>query len=253
MQPQTCKEPPQWFTVACSPLLLRTIMNKLPSTTAKYLKFWLILPEHLLPFFCTPVPVFSCIFKLLGLVSVSEVWLFGCSYSMNTTSGQTSADSRWVYPGPTGFCQFWTDDTAGNLLISKGNKPNVFFKVSFVNHCVYDPQRCPFPYALLKRAWTAHLETPVCFEISVCERPRWCSTTTLCLVDVLSLAMVYDLWHQTVFHNLTLVAEFGCSSPILKPPTQLFLFQLITVFQPTCEIDDYKHLFGITDWSYTWI
>lgn len=37
----------------CSPLA-----NKLPSTAAKYLKFWLISPGHLLPFICTPVKCF---------------------------------------------------------------------------------------------------------------------------------------------------------------------------------------------------
>ena len=102
-------------------------VNKLPSSTAKYFNFWLISPEHLLPFFCTPVPMFSCIVESLVLVSMSEVWLFGCNSSMKTTSDQTSPDSRWVYKGPTGLCQFWADGTAGHLPISKGNKLDVFF------------------------------------------------------------------------------------------------------------------------------
>ena len=108
-------------------LLSSPSVNKLPSATARYFTFWLIHPEHVLPFFCAPVPMFSCISKLLGLASMSEVWLFGCNYSMKTTPGQTSPDSRWVCLGPTGFCQFWAVGMVGNLLISKGNKPNVFF------------------------------------------------------------------------------------------------------------------------------
>ena len=55
------------------------------------------------------------------------VELFGCNSSMKTTSGQTSPDSRCVYLGTTGFCQFWADDTAWHLPISKGNKLDVFF------------------------------------------------------------------------------------------------------------------------------
>ena len=51
--------------------------NKLPSVTAKYFRFLLISPEHLLPFFCTLVPMFLCIVESLGLVSTSEVWFLG--------------------------------------------------------------------------------------------------------------------------------------------------------------------------------
>lgn len=35
--------------------------NNLPSARAKYFQFWLISPEHLLSFFCTPVLMFSCV------------------------------------------------------------------------------------------------------------------------------------------------------------------------------------------------
>lgn len=92
----------------------------------------------------------------LGLVSMSEVWVFfSCNSSMKTTSGLTSVDSRWVYQGPTGFCQFWADVTAGHLPISKG-----MLHASTIS---------TFPVSLrfFKRARTAHLETPVCSEIFV--------------------------------------------------------------------------------------
>jgi len=52
-------------------LLSSASANKQPSAAAKYLKFGLISAEHLLPFVCTPVLVFS-----LGLVFMSEIWLF---------------------------------------------------------------------------------------------------------------------------------------------------------------------------------
>lgn len=136
--------------------------------------------------------------------------------------------SSWVYLGPTGFCQIWADGTAGHLSILKGNKPNVSFLCCV--HCVYDSQYCLFLCASSK----AHLENPVCFEIFVWERPCWCSITTLCLVLVLLLA-----WHKTIFHNCTLVAEFGCCSPSFKHPTLLFCVSVNGVFQPKCDIDDH--------------
>ena len=60
----------------------------------------LIRQEHLLTFFCIPVPVFSRIVEAIGLVSTLEVWLFGHMSSMKATSDQTSLDSRWVYQVP---------------------------------------------------------------------------------------------------------------------------------------------------------
>ena len=48
----------------------------------------------------------------------------------------------------------------------------------------------PVSLCFFQRAWTAHLETPVCSELFVWERPCWCSRTPLCLVAVLSLSMV---------------------------------------------------------------
>uniref|UniRef100_A0AAZ3RXE5 Adenosine kinase n=1 Tax=Oncorhynchus tshawytscha TaxID=74940 RepID=A0AAZ3RXE5_ONCTS len=48
----------------------------------------------------------------------------------------------------------------------------------------------------------------------------------------------------TVRYNLTLLAEFGCSSPSFIPPTQLFLFQLMIGFQPTWK----QEMRGSTTW-----
>lgn len=70
MQPQTSKKLPPCLPAAWRHSLLYRSgpsTNKLPSAIAKYCKFWLISPEHLLSFFCTPVSVFSCIFESLGL------------------------------------------------------------------------------------------------------------------------------------------------------------------------------------------
>lgn len=62
---------PQTLTPLPSAALLA---NKPPS--GAYFKFWLISPSPPLPFFCTPVPTFSCMVELLGLVSTSKAWLF---------------------------------------------------------------------------------------------------------------------------------------------------------------------------------
>lgn len=64
-------------------------INRLSSSTAKYFKFWIISPEHLLPFFCTPVRVFLCIVESIGLDSMWEVWLFGCNSSLKSRILQT--------------------------------------------------------------------------------------------------------------------------------------------------------------------
>ncbi|MBN3304033.1 NETO1 protein, partial [Amia calva] len=88
MQRQTCKD-----THLC------TALQPFSEHTAFYSQIFQIFisPEHLLPFFFSPVPVFSCIVESLGLVSTSEVWLFVRKSSMKVTSDQTSLDSRWVY------------------------------------------------------------------------------------------------------------------------------------------------------------
>lgn len=63
--------------------------NRLPSSTAKYFKFWIISPEQLLPFFCTPVGVFLCIVESIGLDSMWEAWLLGCNSSLKSRILQT--------------------------------------------------------------------------------------------------------------------------------------------------------------------
>lgn len=190
MQPQTCKEPPPCFTVACRHSLLYCLQPFSKQTAFFYSQ---IFSDSSVQSTCchysAPQFLFSCIVVSLGLVSMSEVWLFGCNSSMKTTSGQTSLDSRWVYLGPTVFSQFWADGTAGQLPISKGHKLDVFFicctKFPWLTTVSTILNVARF-FVLLQKS-TAHLETPVCFEIFVWERPCWCSMTTLCLVAVLSL------------------------------------------------------------------
>lgn len=91
---------------------------------------------------------------------------------------------------------------------------------------------------LFRRARTADLDTSVYFEISAEERPCWYSLLTLSFSAVAN----HEVWPVTlnVFHILILVVESCCSSHsslFSKPLTQLFLFQLMTVFQPTWTID----------------
>lgn len=81
MQPWTCSEPPPCFTVVCRSSYCRNLqpsVNKLSSAAAKYLQFGLISPELLLLFFCSVGRMFLYIAESLGLVSTSQVWLFGC-------------------------------------------------------------------------------------------------------------------------------------------------------------------------------
>lgn len=75
--------------------------------------------------------------------------------------------SRWVYLSSTVFCQFWANNTAGHLLVSKGSKHDVSFifckftwlvTVSMILNNV-----CSF--ALLNKPGREHLETSGCFEI----------------------------------------------------------------------------------------
>lgn len=108
-------------------LLSSPLVNKLPSVIAKYVTFWLLSPERLLSVFCTPISIFSCIVESLGLVSMLKVRLFGHNSSMKTNASWTSPNSRWVYLGPTGFCQFWAQGTAGHLPILKGSKHDLSF------------------------------------------------------------------------------------------------------------------------------
>lgn len=209
------------------------LANKLPSVTAKHFR-----PEHLLPFFCNPVPMFLCIVESWPCFRCQRSDFSAAVLPLRTLLGQTSPGSTWVYLSPTGVCHFWADGTDGHISISNGNKLDVFFisctKFTWPSTAsTILNVACLF--VLLQRPRKTHLETPFCFEIIVSERPCWCNITISCLVAVLRLAMVYDPWHETVFHNLTLLAELGCSSPSFKFPRQLFL----TVFQPTCEIVDH--------------
>ena len=194
-------------------LLSSPSVNKLPAATDKYFKCWLISPDQLLPCFCTTVPLFLCKVESLGLVSMSEVWIFGHNSSLKTTSGPTSPDSRWVYlvhlvsAGSELMALLDIMCLSSAALSFLGRPLCLQFSTSPVSLCFF------------KRSWTSHVETSVCSEIFAWQRLCWCRVTTLCLVAVLSLVLVSDLWHQTVFHSLTLVAEFVCSSPSLKPPT----------------------------------
>lgn len=86
-------------------------------------------------------------------------------------------------------------------------------------------QTCMLPGSLcfFKRAWKVHPDTPDCLEIFPWERPCCCSITALCLVAVLSFAMVRNPWHETVFHNLT-YQSFTVSHPVWSSPRNCICF-----------------------------
>lgn len=90
-----------YSVLLCSLQILSShLVNKLASANGQNISnFGLVSPEHLVPLSCTPLPVVSCIIESLGLVSMWELWLFGCASSMMTSSSQTSPDSKWVYLG----------------------------------------------------------------------------------------------------------------------------------------------------------
>lgn len=77
------------------------------SVKTKYFKFVPISPKHVLPIFCAPLLVSSCIGESLGRISISEVWNF--SYK----SDQTSPDCGWA-PNQGEMCQ-WVWLMAGTV------------------------------------------------------------------------------------------------------------------------------------------
>lgn len=125
--------------------------SNLPSAEAKYFKFWLISQEHLLPFFCFPFPMFSRIVEMLHLVSMSEVFLFGCNSSTKTTFDQTFPDNvgcSWVQLvlPVLNWLHFWTSfDFKRKLaficcikipwLTSVQQNSRIFCKTSYKNWC----------------------------------------------------------------------------------------------------------------------
>lgn len=91
---------------------------------------------------------------------------------------------------------------------------------------------CPFlvllQKSLISTCWNPSLLGNLCLGQTLlmqCNYLGFCCCAQSC----------HGVWHVT--WNFTLAADFSCSSPIFKPPTQLFLFQLMTVFQPTYGID----------------
>lgn len=70
-------------------------------TAFYYFKYWLISLEPLLPFFCSPVSMVSCIVESLGLVSMSEVWFFlpATTHWRPYHARPLLTVRRWVVPG----------------------------------------------------------------------------------------------------------------------------------------------------------
>lgn len=137
-------------------------VNKVPSATVKICQ--ILTHESGIPavIFLHPVPMFSCIsVKLLGLVFMSEGWLFGCNSSMKTTSVQTSPDSACVYLLLTAFSTepmalldvFWFQRKISSVCTK--------FPWPMIACTILD---VAVSLCFFKRA---HLETPVCFETFV--------------------------------------------------------------------------------------
>lgn len=169
--------------------------------------------------------MFLCILDSLGLVSTSR---YGC---MTATLSWKQLLAR-LFRTVDGCC--WvtlvsdsSELTARHLPISKGNK----LDASFI--CC---TKFPWPttasmilnvacfFVLLQKSlnitswnlsllWNLHLGETWLIQNNY---PVSCRCSQSC----------HD---KTIFHNLILVAEFGCSSPSFKPPTQLLLWQFITV------------------------
>lgn len=174
MQPQTFKEPPPCFTVACrhsllccSPALSWTNCLLRPNI----FNIFLILIHQS----GKPAAFFLHSWVSTSCFSTFDVWLFGLNSSMKATSDQTYLNIRWMYLGPTGFNHFCTKATAGHLLISV-----LSAAFSFLDGPPCLPSSwLSISLCFFKRAWTSHLKTPVCFEIFVWQRLCWCSRTTL--------------------------------------------------------------------------
>lgn len=105
-------------------------------------------------------------------------------------------------------------------------KPRSKRIVFLADCCLRSPQHCLFAFrkGLNGTPWNLPLLWNVCLE------ETWVYNY---LVSCLSMVT----WN---IHILASVEEFGWFSPCFNPPTQQFLSQLMTVFQPTQEID--KHL-----------
>lgn len=107
------------------------------------------------------------------------------------------------------------------------SKPRSKHLVFLADCCLGSPQHCLFAFrkGLNGTPWNLLQLWNVCLE------ETW---VMLCNYPVSCLSMV--TWN---IHNLASVEEFGWFSPCSNPPTQQFLSQLMTVFQPTQEIDKY--------------
>lgn len=86
---------------------------------------------------------------------------------------------------------------------------NIFqFNVTFIcctlslsDNCVYNPQCCPF-WCFFKRAWTAHLETPACFEyLFGGDLACWCSRKTL-------FCSCAESYHYSYFESILSLQHF---------------------------------------------
>lgn len=135
----------------------------------QYFKFPWISPEHLLPLFCTPVPIYM----LWPFVNIRCP--LSCNSYMSITSGQTSRDSRCEYLSPNGFANW------------KGSKHDVsLFLYNKLPWLQLHPHRLSL--CASSKSLTEHFETSVCLR-----RPGrdlcLCHLTKLCPLAALNLAM----------------------------------------------------------------
>lgn len=132
--------------------------------------------------FCVPVPMFLCIVESLGFVSMLEVWLV-CHKSswqplltrlLQTVHVCTRVPLLDIFQLRREVCMMCLSSAAGSF----------FGRPLCLRSSTFAVSLCCF-----KRAWIAHLKTPVCLDISAWGTPCLCSNylVSCCCHDVKSL------------------------------------------------------------------
>lgn len=156
-------------------------VNKLPPATADYF----ISLKHLLPFICTPIPMFSCI------VFKSEMWLFG-SNSSKTTSGLL-----YLVDGCTWVPLVFTSSWLMALLMSKRTVSMMCLSSAKLSLLGWPKE----DFCFFKIIWNPSLFSNGCLPKTLLIQYNYLASCSCA-----QFAIVYDLWHKPVFYNLTLEA-----------------------------------------------
>lgn len=152
-----------------------TLANKQLFVTPKF--FELIDQEHLLPFFYTPLLVFSCRVRSSGLVSMLEDWFLSKILPLLVKALWTEE----VF-GPRGFCQVWVDLPAG----FEGKQAlGICCLPHYLNCCIlgnFLTLHCPFVCALPKD-YQCHIMKVQWGKLCCLIRITLCDVAVISLVD----------------------------------------------------------------------